>query len=162
VNGDSLDQLVQAVGETKDTIGHEIYVFAPPGRRFFLGETLLLAGSVFVLRAFFRGFAASSEGELEEWGREAYTWLSGRIRNVIESGTEDVTTPSDNPDLVADWGLAKGVANNIATEKAEEYAQGSQIIIQNIFIEQGLTSTQAERIAAGVRQAAMATLTGTN
>jgi hypothetical protein len=63
--------------------------------------------------------------------------------------------------LAEDWRLARGVAGTVSTKKVEEYAQGSQIIIQSIFIEEGLTSTQAERIAAGVRQAAMDTLAGT-
>jgi hypothetical protein len=134
------DEAVASVAETLFQADQDLYVFAPAGKKYFVGEAVIIGAAGILLAAFFRGVQAAAEERLEVWGKSITKWLMDRIQALFEEpqaeeAKKDVKAALDEvlanpkrpaPDSIAqvEAALVQAlVANNVPPGRANAIAR---------------------------------------
>jgi hypothetical protein len=133
------------------SLSDDAYLLLPgDGRRHFVGEAVLIGIGGALLTGFIAGVTATLKDRALEWGKQASTWLLGKIEGVLNADDAAAEGVAELDAEVSE--AAQAAAGN---EKAPDITLVTQIVLV-ILTDNGMTEAAAARVANDVR--AQATL----
>jgi len=136
--------LTEAVAQTRDELGTDVYLFLEGDERHFLGDPVTLAIAAWVVGAFLHGFTEAAKGDIESWGKRAYTWLRDQVAKAFTTGdAAGVQTEADSARAIA------------ADTDVTAYARASDTALRAALEAYGLDWASAERVATKAREAGL-------